>query len=299
MELFRSLIFVPGNRPNMLERALGFNADVVMVDLEDSVPPAEKLAAREVAREWVPKLSRSGSGAGRKIMVRVNSLDTGLTRDEVEAVAGPDLYGISLGKPESVWDIREIDRIIGAAESTAGLAARQLKLIPWIENARAVMAAQQIGTASGRIVALAFGAEDYTNDMGVERTDLGGEVYSPRCGVPIAARAAGVAALDSPFVGFRDVDGLRQDALAARQMGYAGKFAIHPSQLDVINEVFSPSAEQVEYARRVMDAWDRAEAEGRGSADLDGRMIDVPVWKRAQNLLSLAEAVDAQRPAGA
>lgn len=230
-------------------------------------------------------------------MVRVNSLDTGLTRDEVEAVAGPDLYGLSLGKPESVWDIREMDRIIGGAESATGLADGQLKLIPWIENARAVMAAPQMGSASGRIVALAFGAEDYTNDMGVERTDLGEEVYFPRCSVPIAARAAGVAALDSPFVGFRDSEGLRQDARTARQMGYTGKFAIHPAQLDVINETFSPAAEQVEYARRVVAAWDRAEAEGRGSADLDGRMIDVPVWKRAVNLLSLAEAIDARRPA--
>ncbi len=295
MDLFRSLIFVPGNRLSMLERALDFKADVVMVDLEDSVPPAEKAAAREVAREWVPRLNRSGSRVGRKIMVRVNSLDTGLTRDEVDAVVGPDLYGVSLGKPESVWDIREVDRIITAAEAAAGLNPQQIKLIPWIENARAVMAAQQIGAASGRVTALAFGAEDYTNDMGVERTDMGAEVYFPRSSVPVAARAAGVASLDSPFVAFRNTEGLTQDAQAARQMGYSGKFAIHPSQLDIINQVFSPSPEEVEYARRVMEAWDKAEAGGRGSADLDGRMIDVPVWKRAQNLLSLAEAIDAQR----
>ena len=139
-----------------------------------------------MAREWVPKLRRDG----RRVMVRVNSLDTGLTGDEAAAVIGPDLYGISIGKPESVWDIQETDRIISAVEVSTGLDSGQIKLIPWIENARAVMAAQQIAEASPRIVAIAFGAEDYTNDMGVRRTDTGNEVYLPRSTVPVAARAA-------------------------------------------------------------------------------------------------------------
>lgn len=294
MDLFRSLIFVPGNRSNMLERAISFDADIIMVDLEDSVPPAEKVAARKVAKEWVSRLAKEAPRPSRKVMVRVNSLDTGLTQDEVAAVAGPGLYGISLGKPESTWDIIEADRILGSAEASAGLEHGSLKLIPWIENARAVMAAQQIGTSSDRIVALAFGAEDYTNDMGIERTDSGEEVFYPRAGVPVAARAAGVASLDSPFVAFRDPEALRRDAKVARQMGYTGKFAIHPSQIEVINEAFSPSQEEVTYAKQVVEAWNRAEAEGRGSANLDGRMIDVPVIKRAQNLLEFAEAIKAQ-----
>ena len=288
----RSVIFVPGNRPNMLERALSFDADIIMVDLEDSVPPAEKVNARDLAREWVPKLRRNG----RRVMVRVNSLDTGLTGGEVAAVVGPDLHGLSIGKTESVWDIRETDRIIAAAESSAGLGSGQLKLVPWIENARAVMAAQEIAAASPRIVAIAFGAEDYTNDMGIRRTDTGEEVHLPRSIVPVAARAAGVASLDSPFVLFRDEEGLRQDSQVSRQMGYTGKFAIHPAQLEIINETFGPTPEEVGYARRVVEAWSRAEAESRGSVALEGRMIDVPVLKRAQNLLSLAEAVEAQSP---
>ena len=289
MELLRSVIFVPGNRPNMLERALDFAADVVMVDLEDSVPPAEKVNAREVAREWVPKLRRQG----RRVMVRVNSLDTGLTHDELAAVIGPDLSGISIGKAESVWDLGEADRIISALESAAGLETGHVKLIPWIENARAVMSAREMAGASSRIVAVAFGAEDYTDDMGVQRTDTGEEVQFPRSMVAVAARAANVGSLDSPFVRFRDTEGLRQDAKVARQMGYTGKFAIHPDQIDVINQTFSPSPEEVEYARQVVAAWDRAEAEGRGSVALEGRMIDVPVVKRAQNLLALAEAIEA------
>ena len=294
MDLFRSLIFVPGNRPNMLERALSFDADIIMVDLEDSVPPGEKVAARGIAREWVPRLAKESPRSSRKVMVRVNSLDTGLTQDEVVAVAGPDLYGISLGKPESAWDILEADRILTATEASAELECGSIKLIPWIENAKAVMAAQQLGMASPRIVALAFGAEDYTNDMGIQRTDSGEEVFYSRAGVPVAARAAGVASLDSPFVAFKDPEALHRDVQVARQMGYTGKFAIHPSQIEVINETFSPSKDEVAYARKVVEAWNRAEAEGRGSADLDGRMIDVPVIKRAQNLLEFADAIRAQ-----
>jgi citrate lyase subunit beta/citryl-CoA lyase len=286
LQLIRSVIFVPGNRTNMLERALAFNADVIMVDLEDSVPPPEKANARE----WVPRLRREG----RRVMVRVNALDTGLTRDEVAAVMGPDLSGISVGKAESVWDIREADRIISAQESSAGLEPGHVKLLPWIETARAVMAVEQIARASPRVVAIAFGAEDYTNDMGIQRTDTSEEVYFARSLVPIAARAAGVASLDSPFVQFRDPEALRRDLQVVRQMGYTGKFAIHPSQLDIINEMFGPLPEEVEYARRVVEVWNRAEAEGRGSIDLDGRMVDVPVLKRAQNLLAFADAIQAR-----
>ncbi|PKB68912.1 MAG: hypothetical protein BZY81_00210 [SAR202 cluster bacterium Io17-Chloro-G4] len=294
MELFRSLIFVPGNQPKMLGKAISFDADIIMVDLEDSVPPAEKVSAREVAKEWVAKLAKEAPRPSRKIMVRVNSLDTGLTQYEVAAVAGPELYGISLGKPESVWDVREADRILGAAEASASLEHGSIKLIPWIESAKAVMATQQMGEASPRVAALAFGAEDYTNDMGIQRTDSGEEVFYPRAGVPVAARAAGVASLDSPFVAFRDPEALRRDVQVARQMGYTGKFAIHPSQIEIINELFSPSNDEIAYARQVVEAWNRAEAEGRGSADLDGRMIDVPVIKRAQNLLEFADAIRAQ-----
>lgn len=287
MDLLRSVIFVPGNRPNMLERALTFKADVIMIDLEDSVPPAEKVQARELARQWAPVLH----GGGQRVMVRVNALDTGLARDELAAVIGPHLLGVSIGKAQSVWDLQEVDRIITALELSAAPEAGHIKLIPWIESARAVVMAYPMATASPRIIAIAFGAEDYTNDMGVQRTDRGEEVFFPRAAVAVAARAAGVASLDTPFVRFRDLEGLRQDARLARQLGYTGKFAIHPSQLDAINEIFSPSPEEVAYARQVVDAWDRAAAAGRGSVDLDGRMIDVPVVKRAQNLLAQAEAI--------
>ena len=290
VELFRSLIFVPGNRRDMLEKARQFDADIVVADLEDSVPPAEKLNARQIVMEMSPGLS----GRGRKVLVRVNSLDTGLTRDELSAVAGPHLYGLSIGKIESPWDIVECDRIASAVEREAGLEAGHLKTIPWIENAKAVMRVYEIASASPRIVGLAFGAEDYTDDMGVQRTDGAEEVYFPRAMVAVAARAAGVAALDSPYVRYRDQEGLRKEIELDLKLGYVGKFAIHPGQLETINSMFSPGANDVAYARRVVETWDQAEALGRGSTSLDGRMIDVPVVKRARGLLVLADAISNQ-----
>ena len=287
MQPIRSVIFVPGNRANMLERARSFDADIIMVDLEDSVPPGEKANARDMAREWVPDLRNQG----KRVMVRVNSLDTGLTRAELETLVSPDLYGVSLGKVESVRDIRTLDGLLSPLEASAGVEVGSLRIIPWIETAKAVWDARAIAEASPRVVAIAFGAEDFTNDMGIERSDTGEEVSVPRAMVPIAARAGDVGALDSPFVRFRDPGALREDAQRARRMGYTGKFAIHPAQLETINEIFSPSAEEIEYARRVVEAWDAAESGGRGSLALDGRMVDVPVVKRAQNLLALADAI--------
>ena len=290
MEFLRSLIFVPGNRANMLERGLGFPADVVMVDLEDSVPPGEKAAACELAVEWVPRLT----AAGKRVMVRVNSLDTGLTSGELAAIVSPELAGISIGKGDTAWDLQQVDRLLEPLEARSGVAPGSIKVIPWIETAMAIVHVYDMARASRRIPGIAFGAEDYTNDMGVIRTDFGEECYYARSAVAVAARAAGVAALDGPFVGFRDPEGLRTDANNARQMGYTGKFAIHPAQVDIINETFTPHADDVAYARQVVAAWEEAEAEGRGSLSIDGRMVDVPVVKRAQNLLALVAAIDAQ-----
>lgn len=290
MQAIRSVIFVPGNRANMLARALAFPADIILVDLEDSVPAAEKAAARQLAAQWIPQLHQ----AGRRVMARVNSLDTGLTREELAAVISPQLYGVSVGKTDSAFDLRQIESIIAPLEKAAGLEYGQVKLIPWIESARAVVQVNAIAAALPRTVALAFGAEDYTNDMGIPRTEAGVEVYLPRAAMAIAARAAGIAALDGPYVAFRDPEGLARDAALARQLGYSGKFAIHPAQIDAINAAFSPAPEEVAYARRVVAAWREAEAAGRGSLALDGKMVDVPVVKRAQNLLALAAEIESQ-----
>ena len=287
MTILRSLLFVPGNRPNMLQKALGFSPDVFVPDLEDSVPTDEKANGRAVAASFLTKLSDTGS----LVIPRVNSLDTGLLEQDLAAIITPDIYGLSIGKVQTVKEIADICGLIGPLEQKAGLATGRLKLIPWIESAKAIVNAYEICASSKRIIAVAFGAEDFTNDMGIERTDDDSEIAYARSAVCIAARAADVVALDTPYFGFRDTDGLQRDANTARKQGFKGKFAIHPAQIDIINATFSPSPQEVEHAKRVLAAFEAAEHQGRGSTSLNGKVIDVPVVKRARAILEMADRV--------
>ncbi len=287
MTILRSLLFVPSNRPNMLQKALGFSPDVFVPDLEDSVPTDEKANARTVATSFLAKLSDTGS----LVIPRVNSLDTGLLEQDLAAIITPKIYGLSIGKVQTVQEIAEICGLIEPLEQKAGLAAGTLKLIPWIESAKAIVNAYEICSSSKRIIAVAFGAEDFTTDMGIERTDDDSEIAYARSVVCIAARAADVVALDTPYFGFRDTDGLQRDANTAKKQGFKGKFAIHPAQIDIINATFSPSPQEVEHAKRVLAAFEAAEHQGRGSTSLNGKVIDVPVVKRARAILEMANRV--------
>ena len=289
MTLLRSLLFVPGNRPNMLERALGLAPDAYVPDMEDSVPPDEKENARDVTASFLPGLSRSGP----LVIPRVNSLDTVLIEDDLAAVVGPDIFGVSVGKVQSTDDIGRISMMLESLEKDSGVEQGTTKLVPWIETAMAIVNAYQICAASPRIVAVAFGAEDYTNDMSIERRGDDSEISYARSVICVAARAADILALDTPFFGYRDPEGLEQNALDARTFGFRGKFAIHPAQVDIINRAFSPSAAEVAYARRVVDAFEEAERAGRGSTSLDGKVIDVPVARRARSLLEAADSLPA------
>ena len=287
MELFRSLIFVPGNRRDMLEKAAAFPADVVVPDMEDSVPLSEKAAARAVIADMVPVLAQ----AGKRVMVRVNALSTGLLEEDLRAAITPHTFAVNVGKVDTPWDARQVDAIMAAAEDRAGLPRGSVRMAPYVETALGVVNAYAVCSATPRIVAAAFGAEDFTVDMGTQRTDEGAEVLMPRAAVAIAARAADVAALDVVYANFRDEAGLRRDTLVGKSLGYKGKFAIHPAQLAPINEILSPLPEEVEYARRVVEAFEESVAQGRGATSLDGKMIDEPVVKRARNLLAIQDAI--------
>jgi len=283
--ILRSLLFVPGNKANMLTKALGLKPDAFVPDMEDSVPPAEKANARETIRSYLPQLA----AAGAPVIPRINALDTDWIEDDLAAVVGPQIFGISVGKIRSAGDVSAVSQLIGELEQRSGLALGSIKLVPWIETAEAIVNCSAICRASERIVAVAFGAEDFTNDMGIERLDDELQVAYARSALCVAARAAHVLALDTPYFRLRDPDGLRVNALAAKNIGFKGKFAIHPDQIEALNECFSPSVQEIAHARRVIDAYEEAERGGRASTSLDGWVIDVPVVKRARALLELAE----------
>lgn len=287
MSVLRSLLFVPGNQARMLEKASTNRPDAFVPDLEDSVPEEEKANSRVVTASFLPQLAK----AGQMVIPRVNALETGLCEADLAAVVGPYIDGISVGKIYTVQDVQTISDIIAGLEKKAGLTVGDIKLILWIETAMAIVHCYDICAASPRIIGAAFGAEDLTNDMGIERLEDESEVAVARNLLCIAARAAGVLALDTPYFGFRDLGALAQNALLSKKIGFKGKFAIHPAQIDAINTTFSPSTADIEYARRVVEAYEEAERNGRGSTSMDGKVVDVPVVKRARAMLEIADSI--------
>lgn len=294
MEPLRTLLFVPGNRANMLEKARTAPADVLVLDMEDSVPLSEKSSARALVQKYLPGFALGG----QRVFVRVNALSTGLAEDDLEAVVSQGLDGISLPKAESADDIARVDSMIAALESKRGLSPGTVGLIVWIETARGILKAHEISSASFRLIGVAFGADDFTRDMGIERTKEATEQFFARSFIAVAAQAAGVAALDTPFVDFTDDEGLVRDSRLARQLGFKGKFVIHPRQIQPVNQVFTPSPQEVETARRIVEAFDAAAAQGSAAISFQGRMIDIPGAERARKLLQLAEAIARKESGG-
>jgi citrate lyase subunit beta/citryl-CoA lyase len=268
----------------MLQKAAATRPDVFVPDLEDSVPAEEKENARAILSRLVGLLAQTG----RPVIPRLNGVDTEWLEEDALALVGPAVQGVSVGKIRTPDDVRRIDDLLARAERGRGLEVGRTLLIPWIETAAAVLDALRITTASSRIVAIAFGAEDLTLDMGIRRSSDDGEVSVARSLTCLAAAAAGVPALDTPFFSFRDQSALEKNAEASKRIGFRGKFAIHPDQLRTIERVFAPSQEELEEARRVVAAFEAAARDGRGSTSLDGRVVDVPVVERARALLASA-----------
>ncbi|MFW6174316.1 MAG: HpcH/HpaI aldolase/citrate lyase family protein [Chloroflexota bacterium] len=291
----RTFLFVPGNRADMLRKAVATDADAIIPDLEDAVPDAEKAAARETVSGVLAELAQSG----KPVVPRLNSLESGLLERDLAAVAGPHIAAVSVGKARGPGDVRRMAASIDVAERRAELRAGSIGLLPWIETARAVARAVDVCSASPRIRWVGFGAEDFSNDCGIPK-DLGGwfglapdPAASPllmhaRAAVVTAAKGAGVAAIDTPYINYRDPDGLGAEARMARSMGFDGKFAIHPSQVDAINRMFSPTQEELDSAQRILAAAEEAEAKGHGSVGLEGRLIDRPTIERARTILRRA-----------
>jgi citrate lyase subunit beta / citryl-CoA lyase len=290
----RSMLFTPGNQPRMVAKVATFGADAVILDLEDAVPLAEKETTRPVVRAALPTLA-----GGPPRYVRVNALETGLTGGDLEAIVCADLDGVKLPKVETADDLLEVDRLLSDLEAERGLEVGQIDLIPSIETARGVLNARSIAEAGSRARLLSFGAGDFCRDVGVRFTGNlwepdGLELLFARSQIVLASRAAGLEPpLDTVWLDVRDQAGLEQDARAAYRLGFQGKMAIHPGQVPIINEVFSPTAEEIDYARRVVEAFEQAEAAGSASIAVDGRLVDYPIVIKARWVLERARSFEA------
>jgi len=284
----RTALFVPGSRPDRVDKAAKSGADAIIIDLEDAVALSEKAIARPKVREKILE------HVNKKIIVRVNGLDSGFIQEDLEAVIMGGLGCIIVPKVEGKEHVREIHRLLSGVEKEKGLEQGAIAIIPLIESARAIENIFEIvseRTLPARLFTVAFGAADYTLDMGIEITREGTELFYPRSRIPIACRAANIdPPLDTPFmIDLKDREALKADARRAKQLGFQGKLCIHPNQIEPCHEVFSPTREEILYAERVIQAFDGAEAKGIAAIHLDDKFVDYPVVEKARRVLNLAK----------
>jgi citrate lyase subunit beta/citryl-CoA lyase len=281
------MLFVPGNRPDRMKKAIGLKADALVIDLEDSVPTTEKVDARKCTADFL-----DSERVRQSLFIRVNSLDSGLTQSDLEATVRAGVSGVVLPKVDSAQDIHELAGHIDTLEKGAGLEIGSLKIVALIESARGVIHAVETAEASPRMIALALGAEDYALDMGIERSAEGTEIFYARSRLAVAARAARILSIDTPYVNVRDEAGLIEDARLSRRLGFSGKFVIHPDQIRWVNQIFAPSVEEIRKARQIVDGFEIALSQGSAVTLVAGRMVDVPVYENARKLLEVASSVD-------
>ena len=276
--LRRSRLYLPGNVPKFFPNAGLYRPDAAILDLEDSVPPAEKDAALVLVRNTL----RAVDFHGAEKMVRVNALSAGL--DDMRALVPHGVHTFLLPKVEDAATVRAAADLLDRAEPN------QIGLLPIVETARGVLDAFAIASASPRVAALAIGLEDYTADIGARRTAGGRESLWAQSQVVNAARAAGIAPLASVYSAIDDEAGLRAFLADARGLGFAGAGCLHPRQIRAVHAAWAPSPAEVEQARKIVAAFDEARAAGRGAVAVDGQMVDAPVVARARQVLSLAGA---------
>jgi len=287
----RSMLFLPGNNPNMLINAGCLGADSVIFDLEDAVSPAEKDAARILVRNTMRYMDLSMC----EVIVRINSVDTPFWKADLDAIL-PEKPGlILLPKASFAEDVREVDEYMESVEKRLGFEVGTVGLMPLIETALGVENSFAIASAAKRVRALFLGAEDLTADLQCKRTKEGREIEYARTRLVVAARAAGIDVYDTPFTDVNDDEGIVSDANLAKALGFTGKASISPRHVEVINQVFSPTEAEIEYAYEVVDAIRIAKEQGKGAISLRGKMIDAPIVARAERTIAMAKALGMDR----
>ena len=282
----RSMLFMPGNNAGMLLNADALGADSVILDLEDAVSPSEKDSARILVRNALKYLDYNNC----EIIIRINSIDTNYWKKDLDEIIPLKPHMIMPPKISCAKDVQIIADYMKTVERRYSV-EKEISIIPLIETALGVENAFEIAKSTDRVKAIFLGAEDLTADLRCKRTKKGDEIFYSRGRIVTAARAASIDAYDTPFTDVEDEEGLREDAEFAKGLGFTGKASISPRHVMTINEVFSPTVEEIEYAKEVMDIIRIAKEQGKGAISLHGKMIDAPIVGRARQTLEMAKAL--------
>ena len=292
MPVMRSVFYVPGNREDLIAKIPKIPADIITLDLEDSVPPAEKQKARELCHKNL-KLAAS---SGADVYTRINNWETGMTNDDCEAMVDEGLDGVCLAKCGGPDHVKRLDWKLSEMEQRRGLEVGRIKIQLLIETAKGMMNVYQAALASPRVKSLIYGAVDYTTDMRIKLVQpIGEEQKWARARMACAARAAGIVAIDSAYVDFRDTEGFEKDTAYGRQLGFEGRVLIHPSQIEPSHRIYTPAPERVEWAREIKKVFEEEGiAKGSAAVSYKGKMVDTPVYLGALNILEAVAEIEAR-----
>lgn len=285
--LRRTMMFVPGANPAMLRDAILYGADSIMFDLEDAVSMKEK----DSARLLVYSALKTFDYQSVETVVRINELSSG-GRQDIEAMILGGINVIRLPKTETSDDIRAVDAAIESVESHYQIPVGTTKMMAAIESAEGVLNAREIAIASNRMIGIALGAEDYVTSQKTRRYPDGQELFFARNYILHAARAAGIAAIDTVYSDVDNEDGLRQEASLIKQLGFDGKSVINPRQIPIINAIYAPTQAEIQNAKEVLAAIEEAESKGSGVIAINGKMVDKPIVERAYRVLAMAKAAN-------
>jgi citrate lyase subunit beta/citryl-CoA lyase len=284
--ILRSFLFVPGNRIDRIEKAIASSADGVIIDLEDAVTPSQKETVRDQVGAFLKTANR------KNLFVRVNAVETSHFDKDIEKITEAALYGIVIPKVERPEALQEVDRKLSDLERRRSIPERQIHLVLMIETALGLSRVREIGASTPRVIAIAFGAGDLTLDLGAKLSKTGEELLFARSSLVLSCRLAGVSPIDAPYIiDVKDVEGLKAEAQRSRQLGFRGKFCIHPSQVEPVNEIFSPAQEEIARAKKIVEAFELAKGKGEGAIALEGEFVDAPIYNRAAQLLDFAKEV--------
>jgi len=280
-------LYVPGNNPNMMADCMIYGADVILFDLEDSVPLQEKDAARYLVEYALRYLDFSNT----EVAIRINGMDTPYWEEDIKKIIPEKPDMIRLPKAETKEQIKRLNEEISKIEEKSGIKVGNTKIMVSIESAKGLKNAYDIATASIRLQAIAIGGEDFTADLGVKRTREGNELLVARGELVLAAKAAKVDVIDSVFSDVNDEEGFRMETEKAKAMGFTGKSVINPRQIPIVHDVFKPTEEEIQEAIKITQVIEEAKKKGSGVISLNGKMVDKPIVEKAERVLELAKTL--------